>query len=88
MLSISQKTINDRITCSGVGLHSGEKASITLVPAPCNCGISFKRVDLKDGENLIKANYKNVISTNLGTSLVNEFGAKVSTIEHLMAAIS
>jgi len=87
MLSISQKTINDRITCSGVGLHSGEKASITLVPAPCNSGISFKRVDLKDGENLIKANYKNVISTNLGTSLVNEFGAKVSTIEHLMAAI-
>ncbi len=84
---INQKTINDKITCSGIGLHSGEKASITIIPAPCNSGISFKRTDLKDGENLIKANYKNVVGTNLGTSLVNEFGAKVSTIEHLMAAI-
>jgi UDP-3-O-[3-hydroxymyristoyl] N-acetylglucosamine deacetylase len=87
MLSINQKTINDKITCSGIGLHSGSEASITLIPAPCNNGIIFKRTDLKEGENLIKANYKNVVGTNLGTSLTNEFGAKVSTIEHLMAAI-
>lgn len=87
MLSINQKTINDKITCSGIGLHSGCQALITLIPAPCNSGIIFKRTDLKEGENIIKANYKNVVSTNLGTSLINEFGAKISTIEHFMAAI-
>ncbi len=87
MLTINQKTINDKITCSGVGLHSGSNASITLIPAPCNSGINFIRTDLESGKNIIKANYKNVVSTNLGTSLTNEFGAKVSTIEHFMAAI-
>lgn len=86
MISISQKTVNSKIECSGIGLHSGERASITLIPAPCNSGIVFKRVDLS-GDNIIKANYKNVIGTNLGTTLTNEAGAKVSTIEHLMAAI-
>lgn len=87
MLSINQKTISDKITCKGVGLHSGKDASITLISAPANTGIIFKRVDLKEGENVIKANFRNVVGTNLGTSLTNEFGAKVSTIEHLMAAI-
>lgn len=60
---------------------------MTLVPAPCNSGIIFKRTDLGEEKGTIKANYKNVTDTNLGTTLVNEFGAKISTIEHLMAAI-
>jgi UDP-3-O-[3-hydroxymyristoyl] N-acetylglucosamine deacetylase len=86
MISVSQKTVNSKVECSGVGLHSGERASIKLIPAPCNSGIIFKRSDLS-GQNIINANYKNVIGTNLGTTLTNEAGAKVSTIEHLMAAI-
>ncbi len=86
MISISQKTVNSSIECSGIGLHSGERTSIKLIPAPCNSGITFKRLDLS-GDNMIKANYKNVIGTNLGTTLTNEAGAKVSTVEHLMAAI-
>ena len=86
MISVSQKTINSKISCSGVGVHSGERASITLHPAPCNTGIIFRRIDLS-GNNEIKANYKNVTSTNLGTTLTNEAGAKVATIEHFMAAV-
>ena len=87
MLNISQKTINSKISCSSVGLHSGVKVTMTLLPAPCNSGIIFKRVDLENGKNEIVANYKNVVTTNLGTTIANEFGAKVATIEHLMAAI-
>ncbi len=87
MITVSQKTINNKISCSGVGLHSGENALMTLFPAPCDTGIVFKRIDLPNQDNVIKAHYKNVIGTNLGTTLTNSAGAKVSTIEHLMAAI-
>ena len=87
MITVSQKTINNKISCSGIGLHSGENALMTLFPAPCDSGIVFKRTDLPDQDNVIQANYKNVIGTNLGTTLTNASGAKVSTIEHLMAAI-
>lgn len=87
MLNISQKTINSKISCNSVGLHSGSEVKMTLIPAPCNSGIIFRRTDLEAGKNEIKANYKNVVTTNLGTTIANEFGAKVATIEHLMAAI-
>lgn len=87
MITVSQKTINNQISCSGIGLHSGENALMTLFPAPCDSGIVFKRTDLLNQDNVIKAHYKNVIGTNLGTTLTNSAGAKVSTIEHLMAAI-
>jgi len=87
MLNISQKTINSKISCNSVGLHSGKDVRMTLLPAPCNSGIIFRRIDLENGKNEIKASYKNVVTTNLGTTIANEFGAKVATIEHLMAAI-
>lgn len=87
MLNISQKTINSKISCNSVGLHSGADVTMTLLPAPCNSGIIFRRVDVEQGKNEIKANYKNVIATNLGTTVANEFGTRVATIEHLMAAI-
>lgn len=87
MIPISQKTINSKISCSGIGLHNGIKSSITLFPAPCNTGIVFRRTDIGNENGIIKANYKNVIGTNLGTTITNQFGAKISTIEHLMAAI-
>lgn len=87
MLNISQKTINSKVRCNSVGLHTGAKVMMTLLPAPCNSGIVFRRTDLENGKNEIKANYKNVKTTNLGTTITNEFDAKVATIEHLMAAI-
>lgn len=87
MIVTSQKTINSKTSCSGVGLHSGADVLITLLPAPCDTGIIFKRTDAEEGKGVIQANYKNVVATNLGTSIANESGTKVSTIEHLMAAI-
>ena len=81
----NQKTLNSEVTFSGIGLHSGEKVEVTLVPANSNSGIVFKRIDLgKDNE--IFANFKNVSSAKLCTKIENEAGVQVSTIEHLMAA--
>lgn len=87
MISIAQKTINHKISCSGVGLHSGSTVTMTLIPAACDSGIVFKRTDVEAEKSVIRASYKNVTETNLGTTLTNEFGVKISTIEHLMAAI-
>lgn len=86
MSIISQKTINKKVSCNGVGLHSGREVKMSLLPAPANSGIVFRRVDIADN-NEILASYKNVVSTNLGTTIANENGVKVATIEHLMAAI-
>ncbi len=87
MLNISQKTINSKVSCNGIGIHSGLPSSISLIPAPHDTGIVFKRTDVEESKSLVKANYKNVVETNLGTTIANEFGTKVLTVEHLMAAI-
>ena len=87
MLNFSQKTISSKIRCSSVALHSGINVNMTLFPAPNNSGIIFRRVDIESSKNEVKANYKNVTTTNLGTTICNNFGTKISTIEHLMAAI-
>jgi UDP-3-O-[3-hydroxymyristoyl] N-acetylglucosamine deacetylase len=86
MLKINQKTILKPVTLSGIGLHSAVKSNITLLPADANHGIVFKRVDLNKN-NIIEADYKNVSSAKLCTTLKNKFGCSVSTVEHLLAAI-
>ena len=86
MLEIYQKTINNPISFEGIGLHSGKKSKITILPAQDDQGIIFKRVDLKNN-NLVPANYKNVSSAKLCTTLENNYGVKVSTVEHLLAAL-
>ncbi len=87
MLSSSQKTINSKIKCHSIALHSGINVNMTLLPAPDNSGIIFKRIDIESSKNQIKANYQNVTTTNLGTTIANEFKTSISTIEHLMAGI-
>jgi len=86
MSVLNQKTINRDITFKGVGLHSGLAVTMTLKPAAPNHGIIFKRIDLK-GNNIIIPNIFNVSSAVFCTTISNENGAKVSTIEHLMAAL-
>ena len=83
---LNQKTVNNNITFKGVGLHSGKSVKICIKPASPNTGIIFKRIDL-DKENLIFPNFENVSNTSLNTTISNEFGNKVSTIEHLMGAL-
>ena len=86
MLDVFQKTISKQIEFNGIGLHSGQKCTIKIVPAPENHGIIFKRTDL-DKNNTIKANYENVSSAKLCTTIQNNFNVSISTIEHLLAAI-
>ena len=86
MSYLTQKTIKDNILFNGVALHSGKNVNLEIIPAKPNHGIVFKRVDL-NGNNLIYPSYSNVTNTSLNTTVENEVGAKVSTIEHLMAAL-
>ena len=86
MQKIYQNTVSTPVSLEGVGLHKGIKSKITILPGKENQGIIFKRVDLKKN-NLIKAHYKNVTSAKLCTTLENEHGIKVSTVEHLLAAM-
>ena len=86
MLEVYQKTINSPISFEGIGLHSGKKSKITIFPGQNDQGIIFKRVDLKKN-NLVRANYKSVSSAKLCTTLKNDYGVEVSTVEHLLAAL-
>ena len=81
-----QKTVKDSIELEGVGLHNGIKVNLCLKPAEVNSGIKFKRTDVDNTKNIIKASYKNVSSSALCTKIKNSYGVSVSTIEHLMAA--
>ncbi len=86
MTLLNQKTHKNSLNFSGIGLHSGKISNICLRPSEPNTGIVFKRVDLKTN-NIIYPNFSNVSDTFLNTTISNEFGAKVSTIEHLMGAL-
>ena len=86
MSNLNQKTLKNKINFCGVGLHSGKLVKVCIKPSEPDTGIVFKRVDLKNN-NLIFPNFSNVSSTSLNTTVSNEMGAKVSTIEHLMGAL-
>ena len=86
MSYLNQKTIKNNVSFSGVALHSGLDVEISIKPAEPNFGIVFKRIDLKNN-NLVYPNFMNVTNTSLNTTIENEFGVKVSTIEHLMGAL-
>ena len=86
MSYLTQKTIKNNVSFSGVALHSGLEVNICIKPGEVNSGIIFKRVDLKDN-NLVFPNFMNVTNTSLNTTIENEFGIRVSTIEHLMGAL-
>ena len=86
MAVLNQKTINQDITFNGVGLHSGLAATMTVKPAAPNTGIIFKRTDLKEN-NVIIPNLFNVSSAVFCTTISNDHGVSVSTIEHLMGAL-
>ncbi len=85
MSILTQKTISKKISFEGIGIHTGKKVKLNILPSSPNSGIIFKRIDLKKN-NIIYPNYNNVSDTTLCTTISNEFGVKVSTIEHLMGA--
>ena len=85
MSILTQKTVSKKISIDGIGIHTGLKANLDILPAHPNTGIIFKRVDIKKN-NIIIPTYNNVVDTTLCTTISNDYGAKVSTIEHLMGA--
>tara|TARA_B100001287_G_scaffold275029_1_gene281704 strand:- start:396 stop:1316 length:921 start_codon:yes stop_codon:yes gene_type:complete len=86
MSLLTQKTLKNNVKLNGVGLHSGNKVNLNIKPSEPNTGIYFKRVDLSSN-NIVFPNFSNVSNTDLNTTISNEFGVKVSTIEHLMGAL-
>ena len=86
MSYLTQKTLKTPVSFGGIALHNGLNVNITLKSAEPNEGIVFKRVDLKNN-NLVYPNFLNVTNTSLNTTIENEYGVKVSTIEHLMGAL-
>ena len=86
MSYLTQKTIKNNVAFSGVALHSGLNVNVCIKPAEDNFGIVFKRTDLKVN-NIVYPNFINVTNTSLNTTVENDFGVKVSTIEHLMGAL-
>ena len=85
MSILSQSTIANKISLSGIGVHTGQKVNINILPSAPNTGIVFKRIDLNKN-NIVVPNFENVNDATLCTTISNDYGVKVSTIEHLMAA--
>ncbi|MDX3772539.1 UDP-3-O-acyl-N-acetylglucosamine deacetylase [Chromatiaceae bacterium AAb-1] len=84
---IKQRTIDKTVSSTGVGLHKGEKVTLTLRPAPDNTGIMFRRVDLEPVVDF-KVTPELVGDTVMCTCLINKDGVRLSTTEHLMAAVA
>ena len=86
MSILNQKTIKNSFKIDGVGLHTGNPSKVKIIPSSPNTGIVFKRVDLKKN-NFVIPNIYNVSNATFCTTISNEYNVKVSTIEHLMAAL-
>ena len=85
--NIQQTTLSQSISINGIGLHSGIKVSMKLIPAEADFGIKFIRTDLSIN-NTVEALWSNVTNTKLSTTISNNEGVSISTIEHLMSALS
>lgn len=83
-----QTTIAKPASCTGVGLHSGARARLTIRPAGEGEGVAFERTDVKDRDARVVASALNVSTTKLGTNLTNGAGVTVATVEHFLAACS
>ena len=86
MSILNQKTLAKQVKFKGIGLHTGKEVSMTIFPSRPNTGITFKRIDLKNN-NVIVPNVYNVTNATLCTTVSNDYGVSVSTIEHLMGAL-
>ncbi len=84
-MTVKQKTIKNEVTLSGVGLHTGNKVTMTFKPAPVNYGYTFVRIDL-EGEPVIEASAEYVVTTQRGTNLEKR-GVYINTSEHVLAAV-
>ena len=84
---MKQLTVANKVSCIGVGLHTGSRVTLTLHPASAGTGIVFRRLDISSERAFVPARHDAVSDTRLGTTLTNTFGVSVATVEHLMAAL-
>lgn len=82
-----QTTLGSKVSCSGVGLHSGSQVTLSIYPAQPNTGILFRRLDVPADQGFVLARFDAVCESRLGTTIRNQHGVTVSTVEHLMAAL-
>jgi UDP-3-O-[3-hydroxymyristoyl] N-acetylglucosamine deacetylase len=87
-LPLQQKTLKNRIRCSGVGLHSGVRVNMTLQPAAADTGVVFRRTDVSGKRQLIPARFDSVTDLTMSTTVGNRDGVSVGTVEHLLAAFA
>ena len=87
MSILNQKTVLKPVSISGIGLHTGIKSNVKILPSVPNSGIIFNRIDIKNNKGIVNPNFSNVSETNLCTTISNEHGTQISTIEHLMGAL-
>jgi UDP-3-O-[3-hydroxymyristoyl] N-acetylglucosamine deacetylase len=85
---LHQRTLKSSIGCSGVGLHSGRKIAMTLHPAEADHGVVFRRSDVGARNATVPADWRHVVDTRMATTVANDAGVSVGTIEHLMAALA
>jgi len=85
--TIRQTTLGNKVSCSGIGLHSGSQVEMAIYPASANTGIIFKRLDVPLEHAFVPAHFDAVCESRLGTTIRNRHGVTVATIEHLMAAL-
>ena len=86
---MKQRTLKHSVSATGVGLHSGERVSLTLHPATENTGITFRRIDLSGAQGeIIKLSPYLINDTRLSSTIVTEHGTRVGTIEHIMSALA
>ncbi|MBY0430849.1 MAG: UDP-3-O-acyl-N-acetylglucosamine deacetylase [Rhodospirillales bacterium] len=83
-----QRTLKSSMSCTGIGLHSGTKVTMTLRPGAVGTGIVFRRIDIAGGGAVIPAHWRQVNDTRLNTCIGTESGVAVRTIEHLMSALA
>jgi UDP-3-O-[3-hydroxymyristoyl] N-acetylglucosamine deacetylase/3-hydroxyacyl-[acyl-carrier-protein] dehydratase len=83
---LNQQTLNHSASYTGIGLHSGNRVNMTILPAPANSGVRFRRVDLDDKPE-IEARVENVSETNRSTTIAKG-NVKIHTVEHVLAALA
>jgi UDP-3-O-[3-hydroxymyristoyl] N-acetylglucosamine deacetylase len=88
VLPALQHTLARAVSVDGIGVHSGAKVTLSLLPAPSNTGIIFERTDLPADQSRIEAKWDNVADTRLCSVIANKTGASVGTVEHVMAALA
>ncbi|MBI5164943.1 MAG: UDP-3-O-acyl-N-acetylglucosamine deacetylase [Magnetospirillum sp.] len=86
--TLRQRTLKTSIGCTGIGLHSGVKVTMTLHPAEPDTGIRFRRTDIPGQGAIVPALWSNIGDTRMNSCLVNDAGVQVGTVEHLMSALA